>query len=87
MKRKLGSFVLACSLSLPAAAGHVFKVRGKLKSYSDKDITIIDAQGKKMKIPFTRLILEKNKDLSRLLDKEAEFLYTPEFENAATQGL
>jgi len=87
VRRKLGSFVLAFSLSFPAAAGHVFKVRGKLKSYTDKDITIIDTQGKKVKIPFTRLILEKNQDLSRMLDKETEFLYTPEFENAAMKGL
>jgi len=80
MKKHLGSFVLACSLSLPVAAGHVFKVRGKLKSYSDKDITIINTLGKKQKIPFSRLVLDKKQDLSKMLNKESTFYFSPDFE-------
>ena len=80
MRKRIGGLVLACSLSLPASAGHVFKVRGKLKSYSDKDITIIETNGKKRKIPFTSLVLDKNQDLSKMLDKERDFHYSPDFE-------
>ena len=72
--------MLACTLSLPVGAGHVFKVRGKLKSYSDKDITIIDTFGKKQKIPFKRLVLDKKHDLSKMLDKETDFFYSSDLE-------
>lgn len=80
MRRRVGLLFLACSIALPASGGHVVKIRGKLKSYSDKDITVIDAEGKKKKIPLANLILNKNQDLSRMLDKENEFLYAPDIE-------
>jgi hypothetical protein len=87
MKARFGSLVLACSLSLPASAGHAVKVRGKLKSYSDKDVTIITAEGKKQKIPFSRLVLGKDADLSKMLDKESDFYYSadPAMEPTAPQ--
>lgn len=86
MKKSIGSFVLACTLSLPVSAGQVYKLRGKLKSYSDKDITVVDSLGKKKKIPFTRLVRSKNQDLSKMLDKESVFYYASENEPVLPTG-
>ncbi len=84
MKKKSLGFILAWGVALPVIAGHAQSIKGKLKSYSDKDITLIDAQGRKMKIPFTRLMLNKKQDLSQMLDKESEFFYAVEIEDVPT---
>lgn len=81
MKRRSLGFILAWSVVLPVSAGQVESIKGKLKSYSDKSITVVDAKGRKTKIPFTRLILNKKADLSKMLDKEYEFLYSSEIDD------
>jgi hypothetical protein len=82
MKLKSLGFILACGFALPVCAGQVDSIKGKLKSYTDKGITVVDAKGRKTKIPFTRLILNKKTDLSRMLDKEYEFFYASDIEDA-----
>lgn len=60
-----------------AHANLLFKVHGKLSSYSDKDLTIQTKNGKKKKFLFSEVYLEKGVELSRLLGKERDFFVLP----------
>jgi hypothetical protein len=70
--KSLGLWIFTFTLVAPATAGQVFKMRGKLKSYSDKDFTLTQKDGSRVKIPLNRLLNKTTDDLSKLLGKDVE---------------
>lgn len=76
----LSKLLLVYCISQPSWAGMFVKIKGKLVSYNDKELTIADKAGKKQKFNFTEIYLGPDTELSKLLGKEREFFVNREEE-------
>jgi len=69
--------MLRCLYPTVGHAKILFKIRGTLTSYTDKLLMIKDTDGKKYKFLYKNVVLGKDPDLSRMLNKERVFEVVP----------